>query len=323
MFPTNSISCMIIMDNNAVIFYYRGSVCKDLNGDFLGNLDQTTSISDTRTLFNRYFAQHEDISFADFIAQYAEAISNSKSIYISFLRQVDYFRIVSGLVSFAKYHHASRISPENNYVALYLSKQLSERYMSENPSLEIASSVNYDNTELGFLFGNGVCEVYTDFKTVKVNGSYDNEKRYLIKSSDNLKLALLRGMIIQHNILTEKEKNLLLLDIVPFDIHFGPQWGQSIPEIIEAGTTIPTRKSDTFDFAGTDFVSVKIGNRIHSIDLIKDFGYAPKEIMCTVQIGNSVKDIRFEVTDKSNGKSKSYYIENLSDLHKNRMAGDQ
>ena len=83
---------------------------------------------------------------------------------------------------------------------------------------------------------------------------------------------------------------------------------------IEAGTTIPTRKSDSFDFVGTDFVSVRIGNRIHLIDLIKALGYAPKEIECTVEV-SSLGNIKFEIVDKSTGRSKSYSIKNLGMLH--------
>ena len=116
-------------------------------------------------------------------------------------------------------------------------------------------------------------------------------------------------------ILTGKERNMLLLDIIPFDICFGSQWEKAIPMMIEAGTTISIRKSDSFDFVGTDFVSGKISNRIHLIDLIEDLGYAPKEIECTVEVGTSLEYIIFEVTDKSTGKSKSYSIENLTSLH--------
>lgn len=85
--------------------------------------------------------------------------------------------------------------------------------------------------------------------------------------------------------------------------------------MIDAGTTIPTRKSDSFDFVGTDFVSVKIGTRTHSINLIREFGYAPKDIECTVEVGSSLKDIKFDITDKTTGKSKSYPIERLTMLH--------
>ena len=187
--------------------------------------------------------------------------------------------------------------------------------MSKDSSLDIASSLNYDKSELGFVYGDGVCQIYSDFKTLKDSWSYDTEKRYLIKSSENLMLALLGGILTQHFILTGKERNLLLLDIIPFDICFGPKWGKSIPKMIVSGTTIPTRKSESFDFVETDFISVKIGIRNYTIDLIKDLGYAPKEIECTVEVGSSLKDIKFVIADKSTSKSKSYSIENLTSLH--------
>ena len=312
-FPTNTISYLIVMKNQAVIYYYRGTIYKDLNGVFLRNTNRLSSISDTRSLFNRCFTRCENLPFGDFIFQYVETMSNCDSVYTSFLKQDDYFRIISALDSSSKYQYVRRIMQENSYVATYLSSELLKNEMSQG-SVDIAASVNYNNSELGFAYGDGVCEIYSDFKKLKDNYNCETEKRYLIKSTENLKLALLRGMLTQHSILTGKERNLLLLDIVPFDIDFGPKWGQSIPKMIEAGTTIPTRKSDSFDFVGTDFVSVKIGNRNHLIDLIKDFGYAPKEIECTVEV-SSLDNIKFEIADKSTGRSKSYSIKNLSMLH--------
>ena len=313
-FPTNTISYLIVMKNQAVIYYYRGTIYKDLNGSFLKNMNRLGSISDTRSLFNRCFTRCENLPFGDFIFQYVETMSNCDSVYTSFLKQDDYFRIISALDSSSKYQHVRRIMQENSYVATYLSSELLKNEMSQG-SVDITASVNYNNSELGFVYGDGVCEIYSDFKKLKDNYNCETEKRYLIKSTKNLKLALLRGMLTQHSILTGKERNLLLLDIVPFDIDFGPKWGQSIPKMIEAGTTIPTRKSDSFDFVGTDFVSVKIGKRNHLIDLIKDLGYAPKEIECTVEVGSSLDNIKFEIADKSTGKSKSYSIKNLIMLH--------
>ena len=313
-FPTNTISYLIVMKNQAVIYYYRGTIYKDLNGSFLKNMNRLGSISDTRSLFNRCFTRCENLPFGDFIFQYVETMSNCDSVYTSFLKQDDYFRIISALDSSSKYQHVRRIMQENSYVATYLSSELLKNEMSQG-SVDIAASVNYNNSELGFVYGDGVCEIYSDFKKLKDNYNCETEKRYLIKSTENLKLALLRGMLTQHSILTGKERNLLLLDIVPFDIDFGPKGGQSIPKMIEAGTTIPTRKSDSFDFVGTDFVSVKIGKRNHLIDLIKDLGYAPKEIECTVEVGSSLDNIKFEIADKSTGKSKSYSIKNLIMLH--------
>ena len=313
-FPTNTISYLIVMKNQAVIYYYRGTIYKDLNGSFLKNMNRLGSISDTRSLFNRCFTRCENLPFGDFIFQYVETMSNCDSVYTSFLKQDDYFRIISALDSSSKYQHVRRIMQENSYVATYLSSELLKNEMSQG-SVDIAASVNYNNSELGFVYGDGVCEIYSDFKKLNANYNCETEKRYLIKSTENLKLALLRGMLTQHSILTGKERNLLLLDIVPFDIDFGPKWGQSIPKMIEAGTTIPTRKSDSFDFVGTDFVSVKIGKRNHLIDLIKDLGYAPKEIECTVEVGSSLDNIKFEIADKSTGKSKSYSIKNLIMLH--------
>ena len=313
-FPTNTISYLIVMKNQAVIYYYRGTIYKDLNGSFLKNMNRLGSISYTRSLFNRCFTRCENLPFGDFIFQYVETMSNCDSVYTSFLKQDDYFRIISALDSSSKYQHVRRIMQENSYVATYLSSELLKNEMSQG-SVDIAASVNYNNSELGFVYGDGVCEIYSDFKKLKDNYNCETEKRYLIKSTENLKLALLRGMLTQHSILTGKERNLLLLDIVPFDIDFGPKWGKSIPKMIEAGTTIPTRKSDSFDFVGTDFVSVKIGKRNHLIDLIKDLGYAPKEIECTVEVGSSLDNIKFEIADKSTGKSKSYSIKNLIMLH--------
>ena len=314
-FPRNTISYLIVMKNQVVIYYYRGAIYKDLNGSFLNCTDRLASISDIRTLFNHCFIKYENLSFGEFIEQYGETMSNSDSVYTSFLNHNDYFRIISSSESYTRWLHVKRVMQENSYVAAYLSCQLHEKEMTENSSFDIASSITYDNSERGFIFGDGVCEIYNDFKTLKDNCKCEKEKRYLIKSSENLKIALLGGMLTQYRIFTGKERNILLLDIVPFDICFGPQWGKAIPKIIDAGATIPTRKSDSFDFVGTDIVSVKIENKIHLINLIDDFGYAPRDIECTVEVGSSLKDIKFDITDKTTGKSKSYPIERLTMLH--------
>lgn len=314
-FPYDTISYLIIMKNQVAIYYYRGTVYKDLNGSFLKNINKIGSISDLRNQFDRHFTRYEDLSFGDFIFQYKETMSNSDSVYTSFFNIDDYFRIISAIESSERYHHVRRIMRENSYVAAYLSSQLLEKESSKGSSLDVLASINYNHSELGFAYGDGVCEIYSDFKTLKDSYNTGEEKRYLIKSSENLRLALLGGILIEHFILTGKESNILLLDILPFDIQFGPQWGKSIPKMIEAGTTIPTKKSDSFDFVGTDYVGVRIGNRNHLINLIKDFGYAPKEIECTVEVGSAINDIRFEITDKSTGKSKSYSIKNLTMLH--------
>lgn len=314
-FPYDTISYLIIMKNQVAIYYYRGTVYKDLNGSFLKNINKIGSISDLRNQFDCHFTRYEDLSFGDFIFQYKETMSNSDSVYTSFFNIDDYFRIISAIESSERYHHVRRIMRENSYVAAYLSSQLLEKESSKGSSLDVLASVNYNHSELGFAYGDGVCEIYSDFKTLKDSYNTGEEKRYLIKSSENLRLALLGGILIEHFILTGKESNILLLDILPFDIQFGPHWGKSIPKMIEAGTTIPTRKSDSFDFVGTDYVAVRIGNRNHLINLIKDFGYAPKEIECTVEVGSAINDIRFEITDKSTGKSKSYSIKNLTMLH--------
>lgn len=60
---------------------------------------------------------------------------------------------------------------------------------------------------------------------------------------------------------------------------------------------------------------MKIRNKIQSINLIDEFGYAPKDIECTVVVGSSLKNIQFDITDKSTGKSKLYPIERLTMLH--------
>ena len=122
-FPTNTISYLIVMKNQAVIYYYRGTIYKDLNGSFLKNMNRLGSISDTRSLFNRCFTRCENLPFGDFIFQYVETMSNCDSVYTSFLKQDDYFRIISALDSSSKYQHVRRIMQENSYVATYLSRK--------------------------------------------------------------------------------------------------------------------------------------------------------------------------------------------------------
>lgn len=312
-FPADTISYLIVMKNQVVIYYYRGTVYKDLDGRLLKNLGRIGNMSDMRNLFNRYFTRYDDLSFGEFILQYESTMRNSYLVYASFLKPEDYFRIISASEHSLK-DHSVRIMSENSYVALYLSSQMLDQEM-QNGADDIAASLNYDGSELGFEYGDGVCEIYPDFNKLKDSCDCKTKKRYKIESSENLKLALLGGLLAQHLILTGKNSDLLLYNIVPFDIAFGPNWRKMIPKMIEAGAKIPTRESASFDFVGTDFVSVKIGHKKHHINLVEDLGYAPKEIECMVEIGTSLEDIVFKIMDKASGKSRSYSIKQLRMLH--------
>lgn len=276
-FPSDTISCLVTMKNHAAIHYFRGTVYKGL----------------TRC---------ETMPFADFLVQYADAMGNSDGMYVSFLRYGDYFKILSAL---KPYHiDVKRLMRESSYVALYLSSQLTVE------SGEINVSLYYDNLLSGFTYGDGICEICSNPKIPE--SECNIYKRHDITSSEELRKALFGGMTILYNIHTGKIRDMLLLDITPFNICFGPKWEVTVPLMIKAGETIPTRKIATFDFAGTDVAAMQIANRIHYIDIITDFGYAPKEIECSVEVGSSLKDIKFDITDKFTGKSKSYHIANLT-----------
>lgn len=305
-FPINTISMFIVMKNDVIIYYFRGKVYKDLDGKFIKESTYQSTLSTLKESFQNCFDLCGNMAFGKFIEEYCQTISHSAEVIATFLTVSDYFRLVSSLNKFE--HKSVRILQENSVIVEYLS--------SHQPGFdgerELVYSLHYNGHSTGFLCGDGVTEIRKDYEKLrKDSDNYAKGKRFGIKNVDNLKTALIAGFLKHYYRLVGIEKETVLLEVMPFDIQFGPQWGSIIPKLIESGTTIPTRKIETLDFSGTDYVSVKISDRIHPIEVSSVFGYAPKEIECIVECQTSLQHILFTIRDKSNGRERIYKMSDL------------
>ncbi len=309
-FPENTISMFIVMKNDAVIYYFRGKVYKDLNGSFVSEKYYSRTVSELKGIFAKYFEYCGDFSFGDFIFQYKQAIMQSYKVIATFLSTSDYFRLISSLKELQ--YKSVRIIRENSAIAEYLSSH----HKGTDGERDVVYSIHYDHHDVGFLCSDGVIEIRNDYDELRKDSvSHTKGKKFGFNDVNNVKVSLLAGYLKHYYRIIDREKDSLLLDVTPFDIYFGPQWGSTIPKMIEVGTAIPTRKTETLDFVGTDYICVKILDRVHIIDVVAIFGYAPKEIECTVECQVSLQDIFFTIKDKVKNKERIYKIMDMQSLH--------
>lgn len=307
-FPSNTISILIAMKNDVYIYYFRGKVYKDISGAFTYSRSSVPSLSSLKEAFFESFIEEGDLTLTAFVSRYWDHIVKSDIILASFLAIEDYFRLLSVFDdSYLKYKPI-RIIRENSAVADFLSSYQE----GLDGARDVVYSLHYDNTDIGFLCSDDVIEIRTDFEQLRsYSQSYAMGKRFCIKDAVNLNVPLFGGLLKTHHRLTGIEKCSLLLDLIPFDIYFGPKWGSLIPKLVDLGTTIPTWRSESFDFIGTDHVGIKFTDRMFLIDVASDFGYAPKEIECAVECGVSLQDITFNMRDSRNNKEYNYKLKEL------------
>lgn len=313
-FPQDTISICLLFEDNAVVFYFRGTVYADFSGEFLSNFYNEYSFDKLNRSFERYFKKYETISFDKFMDYFRNEIefpgqfnywwrSYPSRVFVSYLWEDDYFKVMSAFTE--NKIHSTDITRENHFIASYICREKSDVNFDEH-----IHKLIYENTELGFEYEDGVCELGRplDFDELK---SWDKlGETFIVSSLKQLKIQLFGGILSKYDILTGRDKAFLLLDIFPFDIGFGPKWGDNVPQMIFAGYTVPTRKSEIFDLVGTDVMSVRIGEREYTFKPGKDFGYLPKYIECTIEI-DSKKKIQFTIKDKDNGKEVKYNHEDF------------
>lgn len=324
-FPSNTISLLAVLENQGLIYYYRGTVYTDWQGNFLKQFIAGEPIANLRASFDRNFIECERMSVNEFIKRYEAILKSCDYIYGTYLREDDYFRIMLLAEGGNPDSHIriKRLTKENHFVANYISC-LRETESSENEIFSYISTLIYDNSEVVSEYGDGICQIISDSEAgfcdmLEYNPYFDGYariERHVFKTSSHIKLYLLGGIILQHRVLVGAEKNSLFLDVVPYEIHFGPQWGDTIPKMMDSYTTIPARTIETFDFIGTDIVAIGIGDkRQHKVDVASEFGYAPKEIECGVEIDANAS-ISFTIKDMATGKEKIYNLKDLWRQHK-------
>lgn len=302
---------LLVMANDVTVYYLRGRLYLDLMGRYINRHASTPVVSKLKMDLSECFVYQGELTFGDFIEKYGQSIKDSVLSVATFLSQDDYFRLISAMKKLEC--KQVRILMESSAVADFLASHLED--VDVDDEREIVYSLHYDGTDTGFLFGDGVAEIMIDHEDLrKCESRFVQGKRFVIRDVDNLAAALLGGMTRFHYRKTGRDKDTLLLEAVPFDIGFGTKWNSPVPVLIESGTTISARKSETFDFVGTDHVGVSVYGRIHLIDVAAAFGYAPRQIVCTVECGASLQDITFTIQDKENKKEVEYTMDDIHPL---------
>lgn len=316
-FPKDTISVLGIGKDGGLVYYFRGTVYADVSGKFAGNPRNARHMPEVREAFNRSFVECGEMSFDLFLEKYWEVINGCERIFGSYLSEDDYFRLMCSVAGTDKEDgvRIKRPRRENHWVSMYISMLL--EMDSPHPSDEEARcTVSYKGADVSFEYGDGVCEILDDFAGYIYEDDFWKCSRYVVTSAETVMLAMLEAMMQQHVLLQGLRMDFLLLEAYPFDISFGPKWGNIVPKIIAAYTTFPTRGVETFDFVGTDKVAIKIGvDRIHEIDVEADFGYMPKDLECTVSIDANSR-IDFTLKDMSRGKERTYELDDLFRRHR-------
>lgn len=311
-FPQNTISLCLIKNDDSVVFYFRGTVYADFSGGFLRSLTKNFSYNQLRNSFEKYFKKYETMSFERFISSYHEEqnnpgqniywMSSNSFLFASYLKEDDFFKSLSALTE-EDAPHFTDLMRENNLVASFISRGNSDKNFEERIHRLI-----YENTELGFEYGDGVCDLYvSQYLDEPISGESKGET-FTVESPEQLKIMLLGGMLVRYFILKGIEREFLLIDAFPFDIDFGPKWGEMIPKMLPGHTSLPTRKVESFDLEGTDLIGVRIGDREYTFKPADDFGYLPKNIECDLEFLLRGHQILFTIKDKDSGKEVEYKL---------------
>lgn len=285
----DSIGVFILNNDDSVIFYFHGHVYHDMNNRFWQSVNDIPTLPLLRKVVESSFDEHPHLTFEDFVDKYRYLKSESKLIHITYCTSSDYWRVIrSGF--------GHRIKRESSAVCAYLS-------LFENDNSNI-SAVSYGNRYYAFdSYDSGLCEIKEEAESVeglhdKIKGLQDGEsfisQIYEIETYQTLMCCVLGGIASVVHTMLGMGCGMLLLDTYPFDIYFGPKWGDVIPKIIDKHSTIPLRKSDKFDFAGTDYIGIRIEDKTFEINLTKVFKTIPKEINCEVML-DANSDITFTI----------------------------
>lgn len=297
----DSISVFIQMKDDAVIYYFHGHTYKSKDGRFLRSMGKVPPMSSLKQIFDSCFEEQPHMEFEDFIEEYRDMMANSKLVLTTYTTAAEYCKIIESGV-------CRRLIRESSAVSLYLSS-----FHTPEDDGESTHIISYGESIYTFTYGDRVCEIGMDADSIEEleNAGTNIGRKHQITTSRNLMYAVLGGLTLSaQTLMGDDSMNILLLDTFPFDIYFGPKWGKTIPKMIERGLTNPIMISDRFDFAATDYIGIKIGDRVYEFDLTKKLGTIPKEIECTVETDADNK-LKFTIHNPQTHETQTFTLPDL------------
>lgn len=242
-----------------------------------------------------------NMHFEEFLLKHGDELLLTQPYCMAYSTAEDYLDIITLIYDNPK---NLKLLSEADYLALALSINLKSEEEYDSKDRSYVHRMEYLGKEAFFSFGDGLCEMESDQATIHSPKTYAEGRTFMIEDGKKMAELLLSGMTMEHNILTGKLKDTLLLSAIPFDIHFGPIWGETVPKIIDKVTTIPSRNSGEFDFAATEELGFRIAGKTWRLRIEDILGHIPKQVECTVFLGSSHDQVSFRVKDTETSQEK-------------------
>ena len=296
----------LLLRGATTIFYSYGKVYVDRNNRFEQAYTPLDSLDSIRRAFTSCFTMVGEMSFAEFVQRYSSEMVHYE-LFGTYVQEDEYWKLLSVAASSGRDMvdllppHPTRITPETHILAFLTCGRFGED--EQDYTLQGQSSYCL------FSYGCRVCVIDDSGPGVAPKAEKGEQRKKVRYNEDVYSVAILAGLTqLSQYIANKNPDNQLLLETVPFDIAAGPKWGDLVPLMVKAQSTVPTRKNDEFDFAGTDVCALRVGQREFIFtDVIQRMGNAPKRVKVDVKISCG-PDIEVTLEDADTGKAVKYNL---------------